>query len=393
MHQTSKTVLLAQRRREEAAHFFEWCRHSLKHHLETLDATDRKQFEMGKRCDKLLIAVRGAWSDYLKTYLPWEGHLKAVRKALPNQKDYDSYMNCSMHLLEKLPKRIKAAVAREEKRRLKEVHHDFFAEAGDARLENYLCVWQSQTRAISKLMIQASGYKCKEGGGASIGDTEVDLEHMLLSEAEATGSAMKVRALLPFIRSLWEKDKTIFVKKAKSPWQPTATDRASGLERRVVPNPEMSETRLNRFLIKLGRALAATDKRRELPDWNHMDQTLRFIIHGWCESIVVDGESWPILCFLTTPALAKFLALCTPRRWQSSRDPRTLERAIARHGLIRIQKGRIQNIEKKGNNLYLPDSATPGWITDCRTSGRKFSITCVHEKVAIPERLERSKTL
>jgi hypothetical protein len=156
-----------------------------------------------------------------------------------------------------------------------------------------------------------------------------------------------VTALLPFIRSLWEKDKTVIVKTATNRWRPSAADWAAGLERRIIPNPNLSEDRLNRFLIKLGRALSATEKRRELPDWMHMDQTMRFIVHGWCESIIVDGERWPQLCFLTTPALAKFLTLCTPQRWRTERDPRTLERAVARLGLLRMPQGRIKHVEKK----------------------------------------------
>jgi hypothetical protein len=201
-------------------------------------------------------------------------------------------------------------------------------------------------------VIQALGYRCKKGGGASIGETEVDIERMMLSEAEATGSAMQVTALLPFIRSLWEKDKTVLVKTVKSQWQPTPADWAAGLERRVIPNPEMSETRLNRFLIKLGRALAATEKRRELPDWMHMNQTIRFVVHGWCESMIVDGEPWPQLCFFTTPGLVKFLTLCTPQRWTNDRDPRSLERAITRLGLIRFPRCRIKQVEKKGGQVF-----------------------------------------
>jgi hypothetical protein len=203
------------------------------------------------------------------------------------------------------------------------------------------------------LIIQALGYRCKEGGGASIGETEVDIERMMLSEAEATGSAMKVTGLLPFIRSLWENDKTVLVKTATSHWEPTPADWAAGLERRVIPNPDMSEPRLNRFLIKLGRALAATEKRRNLPDWMHMNQTIRFVVHGWCESIIVDGQRWPQLCFFTTPALAKFLTLCTPQRWKSHQDPRTLERAITRLGLIRFPRCRIRHVEKKAGQLLL----------------------------------------
>ena len=338
--------------RAGAARFFEWCSFNLNHYLQKLDPGDRQEFASGKVPEKMLRAVRAAWSSNLKSHLPWDAHFAAIRKALPNSHDYSAFMSCPMGQEQNLPKRIRAAVARERQRRLKEIHAAFFANAGEARLKTYLRIWQSQEQALNKLMIQALGYRCKKGGGASIGETEVDIERMMISEAEATGSAMKVTGLLPFIRSLWESDKTVLVKTAKSQWRPTPADWAAGLERRGIPNPDMSETRLNRFLIKLGRALAATEKRRELPDWMHMNQTIRFVVHGWCESMIVDGEPWPQLCFFTTPGLVKFLTLCTPQRWTNDRDPRSLERAITRLGLIRFPRCRIKQVEKKGGQVF-----------------------------------------
>jgi len=337
--------------RADATRFFDWCRFNLNHNVEGLDPADKKELGSGKVPKTLLKAVCAAWSNQLKSHLTWNDHFGVIRKGLPNRQDYDAFMNCPMGQKQKLPNRIRTAVAKEGQRRLKEIHAAFFANAGEARLKTYLRVWQSQSGALNKLIIQARGYRCKQGGGATIGETEIDVERMMLSEAEAAGSAMKVRGLLPFIRSLWEKDKTVIVKTATARWRPTPANWAAGLERRVIPNPDMSEPRLNRFLIKLGRALAATEKRRDLPDWMHMDQTIRFIVHGWCESITVDGEHWPQLCFLTTPALAKFLTLCTPQRWKNERDPRTLERAITRLGLVRIPKGRIKHVEKKSGQI------------------------------------------
>ena len=343
--------ITAESLRADAARFFDWCRPNLNHHLQELDPGDRKEFDSGKLPDQAFRAVCAAWSSNLKSRLPWDVHFAAVRKALPNPQDYSAFMNCPMGQEQNLPRRIPAAVAREHQRKLKEIHAAFFANAGEARLKTNLQIWRSQDEALNKLMLQALGYRCKKGGGASIGETEVDVERMMLSEAEATGSAIKVTGLLPFIRSLWEKDKTMLVKTARSRWEPTPGDWAASLERRVIPNPDRSEVRLNRFLIKLGRALAATEKRRDLPDWTHMNQTIRFVVHGWCESIIVDGERWPMLCFFSTPALAKFLTLCTPQRWTSHRDPRSLERAITRLGLIRFPRDRIRHVEKKAGQI------------------------------------------
>ena len=327
--------------RADAARFFEWCRFNLNHYVEKLDATDKEAFESGKVTKNILDVVQAAWSDDLKTYLPWSEHFAAIRKALPNPSDYDLWMNCPMGRIKNLPKRIQTAVANGEKRRATEIHRNFFANEGEQRLPEYLGVWQSQIQAMNKLMIEASGYKCKKGGGASIGSTEIDFEQMMLSEAEATGSAMKVTGLPGFLRSLWETDKTVIVKTTE------------GIEHRVIPNPDRSETRLNSFLIKLGQKLADTKRRRELPDWMHMDQTLRFIVHGWCENIIVDGEHWPQLCFLTTPALAKFLTFCNPQRWKANQDPRTLEKSILRLGLMRIPRHcRFNHFEKKFGEFH-----------------------------------------
>lgn len=327
--------------RADAARFFEWSKFNLNHYLKKLDETDKKDFESGKIPKNVFDTARTAWSDNLKSHLPLNEHFAVIRKVLTNPCDYDAMMNCSMHLLPKLPKRIRTAVANGEKKRAWEIHAAFFANDGETRLAEYLRVWQSQEVAMSKLTIQALGYKCKEGGGASFGNTEIDFEQMMLNGVEATGSAMKVRGLQLFLRSLWETDKTVIVKTA------------GGLERRVIPNPDRSETRLNCFLIKLGQKLADNTKRRELPDWASMNQTLRFIVHGWCENITVDAEHWPQLCFLTTPALAKFLTLCKPQRWNAEHDSRTLERSILRLGLIRVpRRYRFNRVENKVGTLH-----------------------------------------
>lgn len=303
--------------------------------------------------DILFEQVKAAWSDHLSNCLPGGERLTEWKAALPAAKDFDRFANNPVHLFSKLPKRIRVAVINAERKRAKEIHDEFFASGGNARIKQLLKVVQSQRIAHSKLMIQALGYKRKEGGGASIGETPIDLEHMLLTEAEATGSAMKVGHLLPYIKSLWEADKTILVKKPGSKAVKTLADWEGSFERRVIPNPDQSEERLNRFLIKLGRALADKSKRRDLPDWIHLNQTIRFVVEGWCQRIEVDGEPWPMLCLLSTPALAKFLTLCNPPRWQANQDPRTLERAIQRYGLVRIQSSKIRRVEKKFGRVHL----------------------------------------
>jgi hypothetical protein len=122
-----------------------------------------------------------------------------------------------------------------------------------------------------------------------------------------------------------------------------------------------SESRLNRFLKRLGRALESTKKRGEfwVLDWQkNVNRTLSYIVQGWCKRIRVDGELWPPLCCLSTPALAKFLTLCKvpPGQaplWNKEKEtglpkqPRTLEQEIRRMKLVRIPKGRIKEVEKK----------------------------------------------
>lgn len=180
---------------------------------------------------------------------------------------------------------------------------------------------ESQRRAQDKLTLQALGLRPKPGGDAAIGDTEIDAERLFLSKVEATGTVFAVRGLMVFVNNLWRAD-----------------------------SPYRSEDRLNRFLIKLGRALAAKGKRTSLPDWQRkVDQTERYIVFGWCDRIVVDGERWPPLCFLTTPALVKFLKLCNVTHCKlATKDARTIERSIQRLGLIRVpRKNRIRRVDKR----------------------------------------------
>jgi hypothetical protein len=180
--------------------------------------------------------------------------------------------------------------------------------------------YESQERALKKLTRQAWRLKQNPRGNASIGDTRINAEQMFLAEVEATGTVFASSGLFDFIRRLWD-----------------------------PASPGRSEARLNRFLIKLGRALAATGKRRDLPDWlQGVDQTERFIAEGWCGNISVGGENWPPLCCFTTPALVKFLRLCRVSHCKlAAKDPRTIERAIARLGLVRIPRGRIRHVEKR----------------------------------------------
>lgn len=185
--------------------------------------------------------------------------------------------------------------------------------------------YESQARARSKLMLQAMGVKPCSEGDARIGNRRVSAEQLLLSQVKATGTVFGVRGLLPFILSLWEAD-----------------------------SPHRSEKRLNRFLVQLGRDLSSTKARQILPDWiRNVDQTERFIVEGWCDSIVVDGQRWPSLCCFTTPALVKFLRLCDVKHCKlGQKDSRAVERAIQRLGLVRIKKGRIKHVEKRGGNFY-----------------------------------------
>jgi len=183
----------------------------------------------------------------------------------------------------------------------------------------------SKSRAMDKLILQALGLKRDKIGDARFGDTPISAERLFLSKVEASGTA-RTRGLDVFTNNLW-----------KSAWQST-------------PNENSSEVRLNRFLIKLGRALESTKKRSNLPDWLHkVDQTERFIVEGWCNRIQVDGEMWPPLCCLTTPALVKFLRLCNVKHCKlATKDARTIEKAIQRLGLVRVpRKWRLKHIKKK----------------------------------------------
>ncbi len=328
--------------RADALRFFDWCRFGFHKRVEKLSQADQEEYESGRIPKNLFDTVRNEWADCLKHGWPPEGICAVAAKVLKNPKDLDAWNNGLYGQEHKLPRRIRIPVFDALKKRGLEIHDSFFENQGDARLLNYLCVLQSREQALVKQMIQTWGYKCQKGGGASIGSQEIDIERMMLSEAEAFGSALKITGLPMFLRSLWEDNKTIIVKTPK------------GIEERIVPNPSKSEVRLNRFLIKLGRALASKKKRRELPDWLHgVDQTERWIVQGWCESMIVDDERWPPLCLLTTLALGRFLKLCNVTYCKLGRkDARTIERAVQRLGLVRLSHARIKHVEKRGGRFY-----------------------------------------
>ena len=327
----------------DAVRFFEWCSFNLHHHLEKLGIADKKEFKSGKIPKNVLDAVRSAWADNLKTNLPGNERSIIIRKALKNSSDYDLFMNCSMHLLDKLPKRILNAVAAGEKKRTSEIHDLFFTNNGEARMLDYLRVWQSRSRARHKLIIQVTGRKLNDKG-------HLDAEQYFLELAASKGTAAigSLRYFLGGVVGVSLKNK-----------------RDITYDETLMPNVVLlpdknglwaSEDRLNGFLKKLGRILSTKKKHGKPlyePDWLHgVDQTVRFIVEGWCENIIVDEERWPMLCFLTTPALVRFLRLCNVKHCKLGRkDARTIEREIQRLGLIRIPRGRIKHVEKRGGKF------------------------------------------
>lgn len=177
--QPSNNVLLADSFRVDAIRFFDWCKHDLEQRPQTLDATVRRELESGKLSDQLLGVVSTAWSHHLKNSLPWTERSHAIRRALPNSKDYEMYMHCPMHQMEALPEKLHTAVAKEEQKRAHEIWAAFFANDGEERLKNYLRIWQTHKLAFENLIVQARGSRPKRGGGARIGKTEFDLERMV----------------------------------------------------------------------------------------------------------------------------------------------------------------------------------------------------------------------
>jgi hypothetical protein len=331
--------------RADAVCFFEWCRFNLNNHLEKLGAADKAEFENGRISEKVFDAVRSAWAHNLKSHLQWSEHFAVVQKVLTNPKDYNSFMNCSMHLLDKLPKRILNAVAKGEKMRAREIHDAFFANGGEARLTEYLQVWQSRSRAMNKLIIQVTGRKLNEKG-------HLDAEQYFLDLVATRGTAASINSLRYFLGG-------VVAVRLKN-------RREIIYDETLMPNVVLlpdknglwaSEERLNRFLKNLGRLLSSKKKHGvELhkPDWLHgVDQNVRFIVEGWCENITVDEEKWPMLCFFTTQALVKFLRLCNVKHCRLGRkDERTIEREIQRLGLVRPPRNRIKYVEKKGGRFH-----------------------------------------
>jgi len=312
--------------------------------VEKLDAPDKKEFERGKLPTKLLAAVRAAWSRHLRQGWPPEGTCAVAAKVLKNPRDLAAWNNCLYGQEHKLPKRIRTAVFNALKKRGEEIHAAFFANDGEARLVNYLRVWQSQQRALLSLIFQATSRKADAEGN-------LDPEQYFLDRVAVSGTAISVGGLRDFLGG--------FVPVRLKNGAGTVYDETLGPDIVLLPNKGglwASEARLNSFLKRLGRALESTRKRGAPlwePDWlNNVDQTERYIVHGWCESIIVDGEKWPPLCLLTTPALVKFLGQCKVTHCKLARkEPRTIERAIQRLGLVRISRGRIRYVERRGGRF------------------------------------------
>ncbi len=210
--------------------------------------------------------------------------------------------------------------------------------------------YESQKRALKRLTLQALALK--QGDGATFGDIRIDVEQLFLGKVEATGTG-NIRGLRQFVDNLWA---TLDDSKSNlSRWLVSnENDKAKNNARELVKE---SESRLNRFLIRLGKKLESKDKRRALPDWSAVDKIETLIAKGWCERISVNGELWPPLCCLTYGALAKFLTLCkrqpgegqlwgTQKGTKLPNNPRTLETAIRRLGLVSLPKGKIKDVEK-----------------------------------------------
>ena len=171
--------------------------------------------------------------------------------------------------------------------------------------------YESRNRALTILIVRAEGIRQKNDGDASVGSVRMDAGEMFLREVEARGTA-HVRGLRIYLDRVWN-----------------------------------SEARLKRFLIRLAGRWRPPKKRRVIPDWSQgVDQTERFIVEGWCESIIVDGEAWPPLCCLTHGATQKFSNHCK-RPLATGDSDINFRQKIRRLGLVGIPKGRIKQVEKK----------------------------------------------
>src|SRR5579862_9130265 len=121
----SKTTKKTNDSLEKAVRFFEWCRFNLSHYAEKLEPDDRKEYELGRISPNCFQAVKHVWSKHLRNSLPWTEKFAVWKSALPDPRDLDTVMNCSMHLLPKLPRRIRKVLARAERARIREIHDAF----------------------------------------------------------------------------------------------------------------------------------------------------------------------------------------------------------------------------------------------------------------------------
>jgi hypothetical protein len=179
--------------------------------------------------------------------------------------------------------------------------------------------YDSQKRALEKLMMQAWGYRYKKKDGESTNEIPVNLEQKYVADMETYPLDHALAQASPFVHKI----------------------RSAAKRKKFVSR-----------LMKKAKA-AKNKERKKRPDWTSdaVDPIEKYLVHGWCESIIVDGKRWPPLCCFTWRMLAKFLSLCSPPRWNPSdrpiykKDARVLQKICERLGLVPIPKGKIKNVE------------------------------------------------
>jgi hypothetical protein len=306
----------------DTALFFEWCGSRLKACVESLDGAQHAELASGKIPEKAISRARAEISETLTTQLPLCERVEVVQKTLTGV-DLSRWMNTPIASLDRLPKRIRDAVADAEETRRGELHARFFGHIGDAEMADYIRVWRSQDFAHCILIALARreitfdelDQKANEAGTVSFGGLRLNDKRYVLRHVETTGG-LRGRAIAEMIFRL--------AQRADSD-----------------------------FFIALGKALEkrARDKNVEPEvEWCKVNVLAQLLAGAWCSSPA--NTKRPPLCLFETKALATFCALALGRK---KSDPTTSDKAvrkwISRLRLRRAEKPKVREVKVTGDEV------------------------------------------
>lgn len=304
-----------------AAGFLQWCEWNLRPCAEKLAATDQENFLSGSVPARILELAHDDLSERLRAGLSWNERSETVQKTLKNPSDLAAWMSSPVGQLDKLPKRIRDAVAKAEEARCQELHDAFFAEIGTAQMSDFMQVSQSAGLAGSMLISLARG--------------ELTLDELDQKRNEA-GSRLRTGGLS--ILSLNDKR-----------WVLRQVEIYGRLNQRGIPNDLLRFAELNdcSFFIELGKVLRKVSDPAKRPpevEWSSVNKVARFLVQHWCHWHM--NSHLPPLCLFENKALATFcgVVMGQPQSAKETSD-KAIRKWVSRLRLRRAKTPRIREVK------------------------------------------------